>query len=547
MDYQLYIYPSSARDLQNVKADNNTKQIKILSENKLHGLYKKSFGAAIKKYNERIISGKLIDDYYKSIAESNVPEVYKMSLIIRYDIANKTEIAAIQKAFLEFKKMLEKEQYMVMAASYIMSYDEYKELQIFFFPVSTGYSVGLSVRTDLIDVTKKLCGIKDNLNIAQAMPLFVSYIDTLFAPINNGQFISQEELEAKAKNIVKANPMKLHAVAVDALKAHMNSLQKVNAENQKLEAAIDAEKKRIQHDIDWVKEMENAIYEAEVARIAEEKRLAEEARKAEAARRAMEAQRREEERLREEERRLEAARLAEQARRNIELRKQMALQEEAEQKRRMSRTQIDQETFARLIERHLTWQEVYGIDENSESNNLPEDALKDPRRLDLAYANINGVNFDCSIGLIGAVFNECDFIDCRISVELIASSVENCKFMNSELGGIIINRCILSNVDLDRLSIENVAIGDSTIMKASMRGTAVRELNAAPATSFIKCDFSNAFFQGCDMKKNAFMNCNFTDASFVSCDMRNSSFQVCEIEGLSKAGSLFKGAQFNQT
>jgi hypothetical protein len=59
----LNIYPSSEREMQNIKADNNTKQIKILQEQKLPVLYKKTFGAAVKKYNERAISGKLIHNY----------------------------------------------------------------------------------------------------------------------------------------------------------------------------------------------------------------------------------------------------------------------------------------------------------------------------------------------------------------------------------------------------------------------------------------------------------------------------------------------------
>ena len=105
MDYQLHIYPSSARDMQNVKADNSTKQIKVIQENKLQLLYKKSFGAAVTKYNERVTSGKLIDNYYKSIVTSNVPEVYKMSLLIRYEPLNKVEIAAINKAFTDFKNI----------------------------------------------------------------------------------------------------------------------------------------------------------------------------------------------------------------------------------------------------------------------------------------------------------------------------------------------------------------------------------------------------------------------------------------------------------
>jgi uncharacterized protein YjbI with pentapeptide repeats len=546
MDYQLNIYPSNEKEFLNVKADNSTKEIKVLLDNKLPMLYKKSFGTAVKKYNERAISGKLIDNYYKSIVSSNIPEVYKLVLIVRYELLNKVEIAAIQKAFMDFNKALEKESYLAVASVYSMSYDEYKELQIFFYPISDGYSVGLTVKNDLIDVTKKLCEKKENINIAQAMPLFTGHIDKIFSTINNGQFISQEELEAQARNIKEENPMTLHAIAVETLKAQMNALQRITAENQQLEDAVNAEKARIQHDIDWSKQTELDIYQAEKDRIAEEKRIAEEARKAEAARRIAEAQRREEERLREEERRIEAERLAEQARRNIELRKQMAQQEEEMQRRRMLRKDVDQDAFAKLVEEHLKWQEIYNIDENAECGSLPEDAMKDPRRLSLYAADIHGVEFDRVISLIGASFDDCEFSECRISVELLASSVENCVFMNSELNDIYINKCVLSNLNMERLMIENVRLDDSTLIKLNAKEANIREMFSAPATSFIRCDFSDAILSGCDMKKNAFMNCNFTNTTFAACDLRDSAFQVCKMENIVKEGSLFRGVKINK-
>ena len=97
MDYRLNVYPSSALDLKNIKANNVTKQIKVVVDNKLPVLYKKSFGEAVKKFNETAISGRLIEDYYKSIERSNVPEVYFVDLLVRYDLANKNEVADINK------------------------------------------------------------------------------------------------------------------------------------------------------------------------------------------------------------------------------------------------------------------------------------------------------------------------------------------------------------------------------------------------------------------------------------------------------------------
>ena len=545
MDYQLNIYPSSERDLMNVKADNITKQIKMLSEQKLPQLYKKSFSAAVKKYNERAISGKLIDDYYKSICASNIPEVYKMSLVIRYELLNKTEIAAIQKAFFDFKKALEKETFLVVVSAYVMSFDEFKELQIFFYPVCDGYVQGLGTRADLIDVTKKLYDQKENMNIVKAMPMFIKKIDDIFRTVHNGEFISQEELEAMARNITEENPLTLHAIAVETLKAQMNALQQMNAENQKYEMAVQAEKDRIINDLAWAKETEKKIYKAEQDRIDEERRKEEAARRAEEARRILEAQRKEEARLREEERRLEAERLAEQARRNVEMMKQLAAAEEAERQRKMSRQQIGQSEFGSLIEQHLQWQELYGITEEAEYDKLPDDAKRDPRRLSLHKADINSVSFDPTIELVAIELVDCEFTDCHITFKLTASSLEKCVLINTDISDSEFNKCVLNKLKVDGLMITNVQFDDSTIMRTSFKDAILEEWFGAPATSFIKCDFTNTQLKGCDMKKNAFMNCDFTETSFISCDLRDAAFQVCKLETMKKEGCLFRGAKFN--
>lgn len=545
MDYQLNIYPSSERDLMNVKADNITKQIKMLSEQKLPQLYKKSFSAAVKKYNERAISGKLIDDYYKSICASNIPEVYKLSLVVRYELLNKTEIAAIQKAFFDFKKALEKETFLVVVSAYVMSFDEFKELQIFFYPVCDGYVQGLGTRADLIDVTKKLYDQKENMNIIKAMPMFIKKIDDIFRTVHNGEFISQEELEAMARNITEENPLTLHAIAVETLKAQMNALQQMNAENQKYEMAVQAEKDRIINDLAWAKETEKKIYKAEQDRIDEERRKEEAARRAEEARRILEAQRKEEARLREEERRLEAERLAEQARRNVEMMKQLAAAEEAERQRKMSRQQIGQSEFGSLIEQHLQWQELYGITEEAEYDKLPDDAKRDPRRLSLHKADINNVSFDTTIELVAIELVDCEFTDCHITFKLTASSLEKCVLINTDISDSEFNKCVLNKLKVDGLMITNVQFDDSTIMRTSFKDAILEEWFGAPATSFIKCDFTNTQLKGCDMKKNAFMNCDFTETSFISCDLRDAAFQVCKLETMKKEGCLFRGAKFN--
>lgn len=546
MDYNLTVFPSSEKDLQNIKVINKAKTIKIVQEGKLPLLYKKSFGPAVKAHDERAISGRLIEDYYKSILNSNIPEVYKLSLVIRYELFNKNELAIIQKTFMDFKKLLEQESYLSIVSVYIMSFDEFKELQIFFYPVTDGYVTGLSVRNDIIDLTKKLTDTKENINIMKAMPMFTEHMCNLFDQINQGQFMSQEELEAEAKHLKEQDPFSLHAIAVETLKSQMNELQKLTMENQRLENAVEDEKKRIAYDIEWSKETENAIYHAEKERIEEEKRREAAARKAEAERRAYEAQKREEERLKEEARKIEAERLAEQARRNIELRKEMELQEKLEQERRSRRKLIDADSFARLLEQHLRWQDAYEIGETTEFDKLPEHVLKDARRLIITSADIKNAEFDKSLFLFGVKFADCTFEDCRLTVQLMSSTLEKCNFIDSDLSEIQIKKCSLSGLNLDRLVLDNAEVHDSTIMQSSFNMTTFASLMAAPATSFIQCNFTNAEFEQCDMKKNAFVNCDFTNTRFVASDLRDSAFQICNLDTMTKEGSLFRGVKISQ-
>jgi uncharacterized protein YjbI with pentapeptide repeats len=253
----------------------------------------------------------------------------------------------------------------------------------------------------------------------------------------------------------------------------------------------------------------------------------------------------EEARLREEARRVEAERLAEQARRNIELRQQMEMQEEAERVRRQQRQPMSEESFDRLLEQHLRWQNTYEIDENTDIKKLPEHVLKDPRRLILNAVDIKDITIDEDEFVFGAKFIDCEFESCEISTHLIASVLEQCSFMNSKLCDIQLDQCSLTGVDVERVTIENVRLDESTIIQSNLKAAMISNLVAAPATSFIKCDFTNARLTECDMKKNVFANCDFYNAKFVSCDMRDSAFQVCKMEAVEKEGSLFKGAKFD--
>ena len=563
MDYQLNIIPSSERDMQNIKADNPTKQIKILQETKLPAVYKSVFGTAVRKFNERAMSGRLIDNYYQSIKESNIPEVYKLRLSIRYELLNKSDIVAISKAFTAFKKLLDKQKYIKTVSSYLMTYDEYKDLIVFFVPICDNYQIGLSTRNDLIDLVKQLKNIENpNMNVLEAMPIFISIINDLFATVNKDQFLTQEELEAKAKNIGHEIPEEVHAIALEALQHQIQQLKNIESENQQYEVAIEAEKQRIAHDIEWVKTATKNIHDAEIKRLKDEVIKAEAARKADAARQALEAQRREEERLAEENRRLEAARLAEQAKRNLLLMQQMSRQPQEVQmdeydiatavedtemhpvieEKRIDKDIVKIDQFLNLLEMHLQWTNFYQITDEIEYQNLSKDAMKDPRRLNLVNCQLDAINFN-DYNIIGATFKDCEFSDCDLSGSIAASRLDNCKLLNTKVHDLTIKNCVINNVDVERLIFENVSVLCTTVMLLNAKNATFNSMMSSPANTFIRCDFTEAVFENCDMKKNNFSNCSFINSAFTKSDLRNSSFQVCQIEKLKTTKSLFKNVQ----
>lgn len=547
MDYQLNIYTSNEKELKNVKADNNTKTIKVMQENKLPVLYKKSFGAAAKAYNERAVSGKLIEDYYSSIVASNIPEVYKLDLVIRYELLNKNDLVSIQKTFTEFKRFLDKLDAFVVVAAYIMSFDEYKELLIFFYPVNDGYLTGMSVRNDLIDTAKKLTGTeKETMNIVEGITLLEKYINSEFRKIanNNGDFVSQEELEERTKSNKEVDPMELHSIAVSTLKAQMNLLQNINAENNKLIEMIEDEKNRIKTDLVWTKETEPLIIRAEEERIQEERRREEEERLAEERRKAQEAEKKELDRLKEEERRVEAAMLAEQAKRNIDMRRQMAMEKAMGGFKRPS---ITTDLFEELLQKHLQWQDVYGITKDMIRSDIPEHAWNDPRRLNVKESDIADIHRETPIVIIGASFTGCNIMRCNIAGEFHCLEIKECNFITSELKKITISNSLVSKVELQSTEMQEVVVKKSGIKLLEAYGANMINVMTDCNTTFENCNFQKSSIKDCDMKQTLFLECDFSNSTVENCDFRNSTFDTCYLSTMNRKNSLFKGVKLLKT
>ena len=543
MNYLLNVYPSSAEELAAVKSI-RCRQIKPITEMKLQAAYKKRFDAAVKKHNERAISGRLIDNYYTSIKESNVPEVYKLSVMVYYDTMDKAQASSVQRILGEFKKALEKTDYIQIVSAFSVLYDEIKELLIFFIPVCDNYVQGLSIRNDLIDLTRKLTDTKENLSILAAMPLFVNHIDAMFSSVNRGEIMSQKQMEEAAYKRPENNPEFLHAVAIESLRKSMQSLSSAVALNKKLTNDVEKEKQRIAHDLVWSKDKEKEIIAAEDRRIQAEKE-AEAARiQAEHARRLEESRIREEQKLRDEERELESRRLAEQAKRSLELMRQLDEKKRSDEAREASRTKINQEYFAVMLENHKNWQNIYNVEKAEKEEQLTAPAVGDSRRLIIKGADLTGVHFAEAGPVKFVKFIDCTFTDCTLMAWVENSNIQDCRFSHSQVGGTWKN-CSLESTDFKTSTVKSMTLLGCRLLSCDFGEATLDGLFSAENTYFAKTSFQKTEFNKCDMKQNAFIGCNFSESSFEGSDMRDSFFQSCNTSRMNKGKSLFRGAKFN--
>lgn len=591
MEYQIAIYPSSEKELNNVKVDNKEKTIKAVQSLKIRDVYKKRFGAAVQKFNDYALNGKVISDYFKAVSDSNIPEVYRLSIIVRFDLANTNEVQLIQKSFTDFKKKLDEQPWMAVCSVFWMGVDEFKELSIFFVPVCDGYVTGLGTRNDLIDVTKKLTGAQDNWNILKAMPVFVEYVENIWKECADSNIVSQNEVEQRAR-VSKDDPTSLHSIEIGILKENMNHLQRITHENQMLEAQVDEEKRRIQKELIWTKDAVPLIMKAEKERLDAIERARLEAARAEKERIAQEERAKEERRRAEIARQQEAARLKEQARKNYDLRSVLDQDNSAfasfmstpkepvysnpdlsaaspfysmngmtpvdmgqapmpdvtpaqpvapqlpVQNSQYAGT-IPVELFADKIQHHIDWMQNYGITETTSANMLPKESLNSIQRLIIKNEIIVGFKDTRKYTLVGAQFFDCIFENCEFTSDIYASVFVNCKFINCKIIRNKLSGCGLKNIMCDKdVIVDHVEFRQCTIIESDFTQVRFVGCTSAMPTRYSALNFAGAYFQDCDMKRNTFDDCKFDNATFDTCDARAAIFNNCSKNSIQNIRSM---------
>lgn len=591
MDYKINVYPSSEKDLLNIKTDHREKTIKAVQVGKLKELYKKKFGAAVQKFNDYALSGKIISDYYKAICDSNIPEVYRLTVVVRYDLANPNEVQLIQKSFTDFKKKLDEQPWMTINSVYWMSVDEFKELNIYFVPVSDGYVTSLSTRNDLIDVTKSLIGSKDNLNILKAMPLFVQQIDAIWKACADSQIVSQDELEKKARLGNNEDPNSLHSIEIGMLKENANHLQRLTHENQMLEAQIAEEKKRINKELNWTKEMIPAIQRAEQERLNAIEHAKMEAIRAEKERIAAEQRAKEDRRRAEEARQQEAARLKEQARKNYDLRSVLdqnvgfagfpsdAMPQEPELARPMDfnvaspfntlNGMAPVDAPAAPQQPQFTQPQInpFGMNMSApapvapqaaptHTATMPNEVFTHHLHQHMEWMSRFGINENMAVNVLPQeslsdiqrlVLKDHVIVGYKNSesFSLVGAQIFNCVFENCELSiglyasvfvGCKFINCTIFDTKIERSGFKEVTCSN---------GTKLRNVDFNDCTA-INSDVSNTgFVSVTSTMQSQYNNLNFTNAKFDACDIKRNTFNNSNFDGVQFTNCDARAAVFN--
>ena len=543
MDYKFLIYPSNEKEMMSVKSEAKAKVIKIVQSKKLKEVYKANFGTPVKRFNDTALAGRMIDDYYQSIAISNIPEVYCISIIVRYDLGSKEEAQIVEKSFSNFKKELDKMKNIAISYVYWISQDEFKELQVYFVPVVSGFFTGLSVRNDLIELIKREYDIKENINIIKAMPYVNKYFEKIWHQTSDEKIVTEAELDKMARDYQPDDPMILHSIEVGQLKENMNRLNLLNNSNQMLKDQVEAEKNRIRGDLEWIAQTEPKICKAEADRIAEEKRKMEEELRQKESERLAEIQRKEELRRFEENRISEAERLTEQAKRNIALRAMLSREIEgsADVSSFIIESKVEQNDFDSLMANHQSWVSDFGITPSTDFNKLPSEILNDRRRMSLENVELNGIQDDKKQIIIGANFKNVKIKNCSLIFDIIGCDISNIILEDSTISNSLIEKSTIRNITCEQGTITNFNIESSTVIDSNFAYSELTQIISAPAMVFANVSFEKSKFNSCDMKRNSFTRCSFESAKFINCDIRSSTFQRCVVENINKINSLFNG------
>jgi uncharacterized protein YjbI with pentapeptide repeats len=116
----------------------------------------------------------------------------------------------------------------------------------------------------------------------------------------------------------------------------------------------------------------------------------------------------------------------------------------------------------------------------------------------------------------------------NLNEKLGSSNMQNCKFVGSDLSGLILKRNNVESCDFSKSDFSNCNIHKSNLNKNLFRECSLKE------TEFLEsclngCDFSIADFTKAVLFKSFFSGCDFSDTNFTTTSVKFGGIEKCNI------------------
>ena len=121
-----------------------------------------------------------------------------------------------------------------------------------------------------------------------------------------------------------------------------------------------------------------------------------------------------------------------------------------------------------------------------------------------------------------------------------SSNMQRCKFIGSDLSGLLLKRNNVDSCDFSGSDISNSRIQGSNLGKNIFKECSLKETEFS-GSNIDRCDFTDANFTGTEFSKNNIYGCDFTGANFTGVVVKSGGFSGVVI----KSGGLEKNTIAN--
>jgi len=201
-------------------------------------------------------------------------------------------------------------------------------------------------------------------------------------------------------------------------------------------------------------------------------------------------------------------------------------------------------TFIRLAE-------ILGVDLNYFSDNFPSQATEISPAEPVVLPSVElpdpkqkkKLSWDMSRGN----WVDADFSGLKnLHIKFSASNMQRCKFIGSELSGLLLKSNNVDSCDFSSSDISKSHIQSSNLLKNIFKDCMLKETEFS-ASNIEGCDFSGADFTGTEFSKSNVYGCDLTGADFTGVVVKLGSFSGVSNKSGNLENNTIVDAEWNRT